>query len=134
MGDWKSMIIVNPGDPITADLFNQVASSLPKFSTLSNDMGVTSTPDGTLVVNQWNNLMAAPSGNGKLRPFALRWQSTSKTDENEGEWQIYLPRGCAMLNNDIYWPKNDVGKNQDGDITFGWYKIEEPSNSDADVT
>lgn len=39
-----------------------------------------------------------------------------------------------MLNNDIYWPKNDVGKNQDGDITFGWYKIEEPSNSDADVT
>lgn len=79
------MIIVNPGDPITADLFNKVASSLPKFSTLSNDMGVTSTPDGTLVVNQWNNLMAAPSG-GKLRPFALRWQSTSRTDENQGEW------------------------------------------------
>lgn len=80
------MIKVNPGDPITAELFNKVASGIPRFSTLSSDTGYVTTPDGTVLINQWNKLMAAPSGNASLRPFALRWMPTSTTDTDVGEW------------------------------------------------
>ena len=129
-------MIVNPGDPITADLFNQVASSIPKFGTISNDIGFITAPDGTILLNQWNKLIAAPASASKsgLKPFALRWMNTSATDPDVGEWQIYLPRGCAVLNTDTYCPKNDIGTDVNGDITFSWYKIPDPVDSDAEVT
>ena len=68
-----------------------------------------------------------------LRPFALRWQRTSKTDENAGEWQIYLPMGCVSVNGEPSTPSNDTGSDMEGDLTYQWYKIPDPEDGDADI-
>ena len=76
------MNFVNPGDPITAQAFNMLANSIPNVKQLAPNMGFIAGSDGTLVMNQWNNLMAAPQGGeGSLRPFKVRWMSHSKEVE-----------------------------------------------------
>lgn len=74
-------------------------------------------------------------GQESLKPFKLRWMPQDDDDQSKGEWQIYLPMGCATLNEkDVYFPKNDIGKDADDEVTFQWYKIEEPQDSDATIT
>lgn len=125
---------VNPGDPITASAFNALANSIPNIRQLSPNMGFIAGPDGTLVMHQWNNLMAAPQGgNGNLRPFRVRWMSHSKDIETRGEWQIYLPTGCVTINDEPVIPTNERATDIDGNEIKDWYKIDNPSNSDADV-
>lgn len=125
---------VNPGDPITAQAFNQLANSIPNIKQLSPNMGFIAGSDGTLVMNQWNNLMAAPQGgDGGLRPFKVRWMSHSKEVETSGEWQIYLPTGCVTINNEPVVPTNAQATDIDHNKIKDWYKIDNPSNADADV-
>lgn len=124
---------VNPGDPITAQAFNQLANSIPNIKQLSPNMGFVAGSDGTLVMNQWNNLMAAPQSAGGLRPFKVRWMSHSKEVETQGEWQIYLPTGCVTINNEPVVPTNERATDIDRNEIKDWYKIEDPSNADADV-
>lgn len=128
------MNFVNPGDPITAQAFNTLANSVPNIKQLAPNMGFIAGPDGTLVLNQWNNLMAAPQGDGSRKPFALRWMSHSTTSEKTGEWQIFLPFGCATMDSEPVYPTNDVGTDIDGNATYQWYSIPEPQQADATVT
>lgn len=73
-------------------------------------------------------------GEKDLRPWKLRWLSKGEND-TDGEWQVYLPIGCATINKtDIYYPANDVGETKDGAVTYQWYTIEDPQAADADVT
>lgn len=128
------MNFVNPGDPITAQAFNMLANSIPNIKQLAPNMGFIAGSDGTLVMNQWNNLMAAPQGGeGSLRPFKVRWMSHSKEVDTAGEWQIYLPTGCVTINNEPVVPTNVPATDIEGNKIIDWYKIEDPTDSDGDV-
>lgn len=69
-------------------------------------------------------------------PFEVRWYQYSFTDTSKGEWQIYLPRGCATVVQQgvtrSYVPMNEKGKDKDGNELFRWYRIADPKNQDAD--
>lgn len=70
-----------------------------------------------------------------LKPWKLRWMPQSDEDQSIGEWQIYMPMGCATINGkDFYFPKNSQGKDKNNDLTYQWYKIEDPSDTDANIT
>lgn len=127
---------VRPGDDITADLINSIIDSVPKMHNPSCTLGFRETENGLLL--HQNNIIATGGGrggHGGLRPFKLRWMPQDDEDQSKGEWQIYLPMGCADINEkDVYFPKNDIGTDADGEVTFQWYKIETPSDSDATIT
>lgn len=83
-----------------------------------------------------------------LTPFTVRWYDLNKDDAenpnpNNGEWQIYLPLGCATLTTysttgggaAAFVITNDKAKDNKGEILDGWYKITAPvENKDDDVT
>lgn len=68
-----------------------------------------------------------------LRPWKLRWMPQNDEDPSQGEWQIYMPTGCASINDTAYYPKNEYGTDANGDMTFQWFKIEQPQDADANV-
>lgn len=41
--------------------------------------------------------------------WKLRWMPTSDEDPAVGEWQIYMPLGCASIDGEPYFPKNETG-------------------------
>lgn len=74
-------------------------------------------------------------------PFTVRWYSYG--EEGKGQWQIYLPVGCATLTQTTkdgsvtfpYIPTNAKAKNKDGEVIPGWYEIPMPEEGvDEDVT
>lgn len=124
---------VKAGDAITADLINSIINSVPKLHNPSNTLGFRETDDGVLL--HQNNIIAAGGSAAKsvLRPWKIRWMPTSKTGENEGQWQIYMPIGCGLLNKDVCYPKNQLGNDADNIQTVDWYKLEDPQDKDADI-
>lgn len=125
------------GDKISARNLNNIIDMLPKYDNILMNGQYFDCGNGQVMLNTGSNKFGSTDSGGSkvLYPFATRWQCTSKTDKNQGEWQIYLPTGCATLDgNYVYFPKNENGKDKEGDLTFQWYKMVEPSDKDATVT
>lgn len=109
---------------------------LPKYDNILMNGQYFDCGNGQVMLNTGSNKFGSTGGGGAkvLKPYALRWQRTSKTNKDEGEWQIYLPMGCATLDKEtIYITKNENGKNIEGDEIFQWYKIKDPVDQDASV-
>lgn len=68
-----------------------------------------------------------------LKPFAVQW--IPGANEGEGDWAIYLPLGCATVEQDglrrSYLPINEKANDAEGKEVFQWYKIAAPQNADA---
>lgn len=126
----------HPGMFVTVDWGRKVVRCLRQLLPIE-------TPDMKFDVTQ-NGTRYRPSGTGKgtqsrteLHPFAVRWMSYGG---NDGEWQIYLPYGCATLkvdgnNGSVYnmIPVNKQAKDANGDEIFFWYRIEDPEDADAEI-
>ena len=76
-----------------------------------------------------------------IRPWTVRWMPASDDDDTRGEWQIYAPTGSLSVNYKIGYETirsyaamcmNDAVKGADGKELFGWFKIPDPSESDAE--
>lgn len=79
-----------------------------------------------------------------LRPFTVRWYShdTDGTQPDKGEWQIYLPVGCLVVEygngqtaQRIYCalPANSQAKDKDNNDIDRWYAIPTPTDANAIV-
>ena len=128
----------NPGMYVTVDWGRKIVRCLRQLIPIQ-------TPDMRFDVTQHGTIYK-PLGKGgtsaaarETHPFAVRW---FPYDENSGEWQIYLPCGCAILNvkgqssyggtyNMI--PVNRKARNAKGEDIFAWYRIEDPKDSDATI-
>lgn len=64
------------------------------------------------------------------KTYAVRWYAYSET---AGEWQIYLPFGCATINGRGYRVENEKAKDEDGNVILSWYHLDEPEDADGDV-
>lgn len=73
-----------------------------------------------------------------ILPFDIRWYDYGADDEGKskgGEWQIYLPLGCATLTQDgVTWryrtgSQNRSAKDADGNIIPAWYHVDVPQSS-----
>ena len=71
-----------------------------------------------------------------LLPFDVRWYSyADENDPDKGEWQIYLPLGCATLTQDgVTWryrtgSSNKSARDKDGNVIPAWYHIDVPESS-----
>lgn len=134
----KSFRRYERGDKLSANALNNIADNLPKYDNITNGV-YTDCGNGQVILQTFGSDKFGSIGGDdsvkELKPFQTRWQCTSKTDKNQGEWQIYLPSGCATLDgNYVYFPKNENGKDKEGYLTFQWYKMEEPNDNDATVT
>ena len=76
-----------------------------------------------------------------IRPWTVRWMPASDDDDTRGEWQIYAPTGSLTVNyksgsetirSYAAMCMNDAVKGADGKELFGWFKIPDPSESDAE--
>ena len=86
----------------------------------------------------------AAAGTGTLVPFAVRWYAPDLDDPDKGEWQIYLPGGCATVEQGgVVYPyvpvnqKAEPAKSNDpasAAAVFRWYKIETPKDEDAEIS
>ena len=69
-------------------------------------------------------------------PFKVRWQYTNKK-RTAGEWQIFLPLGCVSVVQgnvtNACIPVNAIGKDDNGQELYKWYRIEEPKDADGTV-
>ena len=83
-------------------------------------------------------------GTTPLTPFKLRWfAKPTELNPDAGEWQIYLPLGCATIRSRFgskyaqsipYVALNDDATDAAGDAIYGWFKIADPSDGDATRT
>lgn len=127
------------GDRLSADVLNKLVGSLPKYDNIITSGIYTDCGNGQVILhtngNKFGGVGDAEYSAPEIKPFTTRWLNTSKTEKNKGEWQIYLPVGCAILNGAYsYFPKNESGKDKNGDATFQWYKIVDPSDNDANIS
>lgn len=76
-------------------------------------------------------------------PWKVRWYPHDIEDDSKGEWQVYAPIGSLVVNyGGSYSAKksyagmcvNDAGKGEDGNALFGWFRIPDPTNADAEIS
>lgn len=125
------------GDKLSANALNKIADNLPKYDNITNGV-YTDCGNGQVILQTFGGNKFGGSEDTSVQksllPFTVRWICTSKTDKDSGEWQIYLPMGCAILDGTYtYFPKNDSGKNKEDHIIFQWYKLDNPKDADASV-
>ena len=148
MDAWNIPAMATPGGAVTAEWGRRVVTAVralrvkggPNALVSKNGDGATIEPVGRGVKKFEYNA---------VRPFSVRWFQTGE-DEEEGEWQIYLPSGCVMLDilatgeggtsedgpeSKPYIAKNDDPTEPDDGFAplYGWYKIADPEDADAAV-
>lgn len=124
------------GQPITADWGRDVVRCLQSLvPRASSNIHLSRNQYGTMV--DYPTISTTFLTQGEFKPFDVRWLQKSE-DGSEGEWQIYLPRSCAMLTQgeitEPYVPVNLRGQDSNGEELFEWYKISEPDDSDAVIS
>lgn len=133
----KIAIRFKRGDRPTAKQLNSIIKELPSYNNVNPGGLYRDCGNGQIILRNKNISVgnaAAATAAAALRPFAVRWMNTSKTDKKIGEWQIYLPIGCATVNDIPYAYVNDKAKDINGEDIPGWYKLPEPEDEDADIT
>lgn len=148
MNAWQIPKMATPGGAVTAEWGQQVVRAVralrvkggPNALVSKNGDGATIEPIGG--VSRTYNYNA-------VRPFTVRWFQTGD-GADDGEWQIYLPLGCVMLDilatgeggtsedgpeSKPYIAKNDDPTEPDDGFAplYGWYKIATPVDADASV-
>ena len=90
--------------------------------------------DGSSVMatEQWRSVVATSSAT--IEPFTVRWFSWDDGSQpDKGQWQIYLPLGCATLTQGydirMFLPVNENAKDADGNDISDWYAIEQPDDA-----
>lgn len=95
------------------------------------------TPNGVIIDGTPDSEVVSKRNNTSRMPFAVRWYVKSddkdKSSTDDGEWQVYLPRGCATVNGEICTPTNANAVDADGNKIDDWYVIAPPKDSDADI-
>ena len=124
-----------PGSSISANWGREVVNYLRRLTPIAGKgMKFEMTPNGT-VYNSTPGVGAVSAlTEASLKPFDIRWFSYG---DNDGEWQIYIPLGNVSLDMRAglgTYPcmcVNDAASDGDGNEIFGWYRIEEPTQSDG---
>lgn len=91
---------------------------------------------GTAIRMEATNAVATEEK--EIQAFQVRWRPYGDgRDPANGEWQIYLPLGFAILTQSgvlrNYTAKNDDGTDGNGNLDYGWMKID-TNDDDAVVT
>ena len=121
-----------PGSVVSSSWFQRVVDAIRRYHPVAGrGVMLTETPNGT-IINCSATGAAYATAAASTRPFAVRWCSWDDGGES-GEWQIYLPFGCVIVDGVTAIPSNAAAKDADGKEIANWYRIEDPADSDARV-
>lgn len=126
------------GSAITANWGRKVVECLRRLAPVAGQgMRLVFTPNGTVYNSQPGE--AAGSQDAELKPFDIRWYSYGD-DADDGEWQIYLPLGCVSISQMLPGMEslpcvcvNGEAEDENGASIYGWYRIEDPDESEGQV-
>lgn len=153
-----------PGQPLSVNFAREVVKEIRATRILpGSGLKLRYSPNGTSLRDESNGKSSSlPSTSSKAQPFQVRWMSHDENGDQprKGEWQIYLPAGCASVSyvedglagtaysdtgirsgqyetgkprKYVAQPKNKNAKDTDGEEIFQWYNIPTPSNEDGDI-
>lgn len=119
-----------PGRPITADWGRDVVRCLRSMWPLQGaGSRISRSPNGTMI-DAGSNSGGGSSGSGAAEPFAVRWH---QHDSNKGEWEVYIPWGCATVGGRACIPKNAAANDADGNPEIGWFTIDIEEGDSVDT-
>jgi len=109
--------LLNLPDPLAAQSFD--------WATVAQGAG------GSAVSFPLQDPVQASTGSG-LAPFKVRWHKHGD-DKDDGEWEVYLPWGCASVNGTACIPSNEKAEGPDG-TEVGWYTFDIATADSVETT
>ena len=131
-----------PGGPMNVQWGRTVAAGMRRNRVIAGSgLRMKQTPEG-VVLDVTSAVRRVVQEQKQVLPFDMRWYSyADENDPDKGEWQIYLPLGCATLTQDgVTWryrtgSQNKSARDADGNVIPAWYHLDVPqSSSNAVVT